>query len=506
MNARVDPIDPHTPCIIGVAQQTWHPGELAAPEPLMMQAEMARAAAEDAQARGGGAGVLAAVDSLSVVNCLSWRYDDPVARLSDALGVAPRHRAYSTMSGTSPQSFVNAGARQMRDGELDVVLVVGGEALHTKRAMKKARQRPYWSHRSPDAPSLDPSLSFLPSELTHEVFQAWLTFAVRDVARRAARGETPDAYRHSIGELMAPMTRIAAANPHAWFRREHTAEELVTVSADNRIVGYPYTKHTVAIMDVDMAAAVVLATHAAADRLGVPVERRVYLRSFAEGADGDHLAEHPDLSCSPAMRRVFGATLTGAGVDHVDQVAHFDLYSCFAASLNFALDALGLDARGLAESKRSVTVTGGLPFAGGPGSNYTSHALATMVGRLRADPGSLGLVSGVGMHMAKHTAAIYSTTPGTLVEGPAAVEPEVLAVRDAHDGTARIAAYSVVHSRDGEPAWALLVADVDDASRCYARTDDPEIMADLETQEMVGATVTLRSVEGVNRVSSIRSN
>ena len=371
--------------------------------------------------------MLAAVGSLCVVNCLSWRYDDPVARLSEALAVSPRHSAYSTMSGTTPQSFVNEAARRIRAGALDVALVVGAEALHTKRRLKKAGERPAWSHPSPEAPTLDPSISFLPSELTHEVFQAWLTFAVRDVARRAARGESPEGYRRSIGELMAPMTRIAAANPHAWFRREHTADELITVSAENRMVGYPYTKHTVAIMDVDMAAAVVLATHEAADRLGVPLERRVYLRSFAEGTDADHLAQHRDLSRSPAMHHVFEATLAGAGVGDVDELAYLDLYSCFASSLHFALDALGLDGPGLAGSNRNVTVTGGLPFAGGPASNYMGHALCAMVAHLRADPGSLGLVSGVGMHMAKHTAALYSTTPGALTEGPTAPAPEVLA-------------------------------------------------------------------------------
>ena len=38
-----------------------------------------------------------------------------------------------------------------------------------------------------------------------------------------------------------------------------------------------------------------------------------------------------------------------------------------------------------------------------------------MVERLRNDPGALGLVSGVGMHMTKHVFGCYSTTPGPLV-------------------------------------------------------------------------------------------
>jgi acetyl-CoA C-acetyltransferase len=98
-----------------------------------------------------------------------------------------------------------------------------------------------------------------------------------------------------------------------------------------------------------------------------------------------------------------------AGVG-LDDVAHLDLYSCFASSLHFARDALGL----AADDPRPLTVTGGLPYHGGPGSNYCAHSIATMVERLRAEPGALGLVSGVGMHMAHHVFALYSTSPGAV--------------------------------------------------------------------------------------------
>ena len=96
--------------------------------------------------------------------------------------------------------------------------------------------------------------------------------------------------------------------------------------------------------------------------------------------------------------------LDGAGVG-IDDVAHLDLYSCFASSVHLARDALGI----AADDRRALTVTGGLPYYGGAGSNYLTHAIATMADVLRDDPGSLGLVTGVGMHMTKHVAGVYST-------------------------------------------------------------------------------------------------
>ena len=52
------------------------------------------------------------------------------------------------------------------------------------------------------------------------------------------------------------------------------------------------------------------------------------------------MAGHPELWRSPAMAAAAGAALAGAGIG-VDDVAHLDLYSCFASSVCFALDALG---------------------------------------------------------------------------------------------------------------------------------------------------------------------
>ena len=58
----------------------------------------------------------------------------------------------------------------------------------------------------------------------------------------------------------------------------------------------------------------------------------------------------------------------------------------------------------------SVSVTGGLSFFGGPGSNYLTHALASMVDRIRADGGT-GFVHGVGMFITKHHALVLADHP-----------------------------------------------------------------------------------------------
>lgn len=494
------PIDPRTPCLIGVAQRTWHlSGDEQAPEPLAMQAEVVGAAAADAGATGD---VLGAVDGLDVVYCMSWPYDDPAGRVAAALGIDPARRSYSGIGGTVPQQLLGDAAARVLAGDAEVQVVVGAEALDTKRRLKRAGERPAWSHRHPEPPAFPFEAPFHPAEVAHEVFQAWLTFAVRDVARRAARGEAPEAHRERLGRLLAPMTEVAAANPHAWFPARRTAAELVTPTPDNRMVGYPYTKSMVGVMDVDMAAAVVLASWGAADRLGVPVDRRVVLRGWCSAQDPVYVAEHRDLGSSAAMAAAIGGALDSAGVG-VGDLAHLDLYSCFASSVDFARDALGL----AAGDDRPVTVTGGLPYAGGPASNYLSHAVAAMVDVLRADPGAVGLTTGVGMHMTKHAAAVWSTTPGPVSPPDVAAVQAALdavppwAITPTHTGPAGLVAYSVVHGRDGAPAWGLGVCDLDDGTRTYARCEDAELLAAWEAEEWVGRPVHLTADGDVNRLS-----
>ena len=468
-----------------------------------MWEEMAHAAADDA----GNATLLQELDSLQLVYCQTWQYDDAVARLAERLGVEPRHCHYSGIGGTTTQSLVDDTAQRMLRGELDLALIASAEALATQRSFKKRGERYLYSFKPAEKRPFPWESPPHPVEIAHEVFQAWLTFAVFDNARRGRLALGLEEYRDRIGQMMAPMSAVAAANRDAWFPTQRSARELVEPRPDNRMVGYPYTKYTIAVMDVDMAGALVVATHDRADALGVPRDRRVYLRGWCYATDPVLVAAHPDLAGSPAMQAASAEALRVAGVD-VDDLAMFDLYSCFASSLHFACDALGIepsDARGL-------TVTGGLPYHGGPASGYLTHSIAETVRRLRAAPTNYGMVSGVGMHMTKHVYGVYSATPGPLVPpDEAAVQARLDAASKVdvvaeHEGSATVAAYSVVHGRDGDPEWALLVCDVADGVRTYGQCREVDLCAEAEATELVGRTVTLMPATRTGPMGEARVN
>jgi acetyl-CoA C-acetyltransferase len=292
------------------------------------------------------------------------------------------------------------------------------------------------------------------------------------------------------GRMMAPMTEVAAANPYAWRRAVRTPEELVE---GNRFVGWPYTRNTVAVMEVDQAAAVILVSSSLADRLGVPLERRVYLRGWAYAEDTWEVAARPALGSSQAIGAAAEAAFARAGLG-LDDMDALDLYSCFAIALRQACDAIKLDPL----ERRGLTVTGGLPYAGGPASDYVLHSTATMAGLLRAQSGH-GLVTGVGMHLTKHTYAVWSSEPGgRLGDGVPVFTASGVPVVDAYEGGAVVAGYTVAHGRDGEPEKGILVVDLPGGGRAHAHVVDRELMGEAMARELVGQRVELVSDGRVN--------
>ncbi len=194
--------DPRAACIVGVARRTWHrddPDVVAAggqaPEPLDMWHDVARTAADDA----GVPGALAALESIDVVYSQSWQYDDAVGRLAGRLGASPQRGRYSGIGGSVPHVLVTEVARDIAAGDLDLALVVGAEALATVRTLKKAGEKPHWSFRPAERRPFPMDMEFDPSEISHAVFEAYLTFALFDNARRAHLGRELDAHRAVVG-------------------------------------------------------------------------------------------------------------------------------------------------------------------------------------------------------------------------------------------------------------------------------------------------------------------
>ncbi len=495
-------MDERAPIIVGGGQVTQRPETERPREPLALMAEAARLAERDA----GAGDLLHEIDSLRVVNHLSWPSKAPAHDLANALAVAPREMIYTAVGGNTPQWQVNEVADAIHRGEIKTALIAGAECVYSARRARTKGVDLGWSPRgNPAADVGDTRPGSTEHEIKHGALLPTSIYPLFENALRHHYRRTIAEHQQSLGELFAPFSAVAAGNAYAWFRDAKTAHQIATATPDNRYIGFPYTKTMNAIMDVDQGAALLLTSVGEARRLNIPEEQWVYVWGGAEAADHWYIREREDFHSSPAIRAVGEATLAMAGVT-IGEITHFDIYSCFPSAVQIARDALGI----AANDPRPLTVTGGLPYFGGAGNNYVTHSIANMVEKLRADRGKLGLVTANGWYVTKHAAGIYSTDPPRNAwqrPNPKAVQAEVDArpkpeVTDEPSGAATIETYTVVFNRDGAPEQGIVIGRDSDDRRFIANTPaDRRLLESMTKAETIGTKGTVTTSGGTNTFS-----
>ncbi len=486
-------LDPRTPVLVGAGQLT-HRADPAAgyPEPVVLIAQALRNAAADS---GTGDRLLCAADSIRSVAVTCWQYRDVGALVAAELGIAPRETVQTNaFGGDGPQRLLNETARQIAAGMLDVALLCGGEAVASLRAARKSGAELGWAVQDElIAPSLVLGEDRYPvneAEAKVGLPAPIDMYALIESAVRAQSGESPDEHLRKIAGLWSRFSQVAAQNPYAWIQRAYGVEELATASSGNRPVSSPYLKLLSANIQVDQAAGLIMCSAEAAQRAGVTRDRWVFVHAGAQAQDEWHVSERHELAASPAIRAAGRAVLDHCGLA-VDQIAQVDLYSCFPAAVQIAAGELGLS---LADSARPLTVTGGLTFAGGPGNNYTTHAIATLVSRLRVHPEDYGVATALGWYATKHAIGIYSATPPAKRFASIDAIPEPQPARRArtdYAGAAVLEAFTVQHDRDGTPSAAVISAITPSGDRALVRTELSETVRLLLERDRAGSPVTI---------------
>jgi acetyl-CoA C-acetyltransferase len=457
-------LDPRTPVIVGVGQSVRRPtvDELeGVAEPADMMAEVLRLAA--------AAPLLEAADSVRVVESVSWPYANPALAVAERVGASPRDTVRTTTGGNSPQTLVNDTVLAIARGDLDVALVVGAEAVYTRYLARKAKAWLPWSVQD-EVPAARVLGVDRPGnndvELGRGVLLPTQVYPMFENALRAEAGESIDEHQQQVASLWARFSAVAAGNPYAWSPTARTAEEIATVTPDNRMVGFPYPKLMNANIQTDQAAGLVVCSVEVARRFGVPEDQWVFPWFGGDGHDRPFVSERESLTASVPLRR-FGVP--------ADDIAHVDIYSCFPSAVQIAARELGF---GL---DRQLTVTGGLTFAGGPANNYVTHSIATMVDVLRADPGSLGLVTAVGWYLTKHAVGIYSTTPPPDGFRYVALDGDMPSreVVASYEGDVEIETYTVMFDREGDPEIGLYALRLPDGRRAWGRSGPVDVGEEL---------------------------
>ncbi|MGV0773818.1 acetyl-CoA acetyltransferase [Mycobacterium syngnathidarum] len=502
-------VDPRTPVIVGVGQFTERIDldGYRGMSSVELATEAAKAALHDTGA--DTAAVAQAIDTVagtrqfeisgpqSATLGISNNYPRSVAR---NVGAEPARAILEVIGGQSPQHLVTEFSAAIAAGEAQAVLLFGSENTSTLRHFSKREDKPDHSETI-DGQFEDRGYGYdgIFDEYTvkHGLIGAPVQYGLLENARRARQKLSVAEYRQAMAELFAPFSKVAAKNPYSSAPVERSAEELATVTESNRMICDPYPRMMVARDQVNQGAAVLLMSVESARKLGVPEEKWVYLRGHADMKE-IKLLERAELGYSEAAVIAVNEALRVAGIT-LDDVAAFDLYSCFPFPVFNICDGTGL----ATDDERGLTLTGGLPFFGGPGNNYSMHGIAEAVSEMRDKPGQFALVGGNGGIASKYSVGIYSTQPADWVADDSATLQEKFNTQDRvgitekADGPATVETYTVRY--DWTPRTGIIIGRLDsDGSRFLATTTDEALLELLTDGEPLGASIVVQSGEKRN--------
>ncbi|CAA0090207.1 Uncharacterised protein [Zhongshania aliphaticivorans] len=415
--------------------------------------------------------------------------------LAKRIGARPERAIYGREGGHSPQRFVNEFAEKIAAGEMSMGLIAGAEATGIMKQALRAGLALDWSEEVEG--SLDDRgchWLFTEHEIAHGITFPTQVYPLFENAWRARHGLSVTEHRALASRLFAKFSEVAANNPYSQFPVARSAEFLNTVSEENYWVAHPHTKWMVAQDAVNQGAALLMCSVDKAVELGIPESQWIYLHSYAD-VDDRFVSARPDLSVSESMKLTLNGVLDAVGKSITD-VEVIDIYSCFPIAVLAACESMGLDWN----TDKTLTVTGGLPFFGGAGNSYSTHAIASLTDKLREQPAEFGLITANGGFLSKQSVGLYSAQAPDVACQNADAEmqstfdrtPEVDVVIEAN-GIATIETYTLVYKR-GVPNLGIVVGRLEDGRRFLANTaaDDHDAFAILAgDDEVVGRQVTV---------------
>jgi acetyl-CoA C-acetyltransferase len=506
-------LEDSTPILIGAGQFTEQGvAPQLAQSPMGIAAQAAKAALRDT---GCAKKLVAQLDTIAVIRIFPDSYknprvpnpfgraENPPRAVARRIGANPERAIYGQVGGNTPQKMINEMAERISAAEVGIVLLTGSEAINTAQLATRSAIKLDWAEQ--DEGTLEDRGLGEPLSTKHEqdhgIAAPIHAYPLFENAIRGNLGRSIDTHMLEMGKLFAPFTRVAANNPFSFYGTIRSAEELAAVTAENRLISFPYPKWMNARDSVNQGAAVIMTSVAKARELGVDPSKWVFLHGCGEASDKIMLNDRVNYHTSPAMKLNSAQAFAMAGKS-IDEMDFIDIYSCFPSAVEVACDALNLatdDARGL-------TVTGGLPFFGGPGNNYSMHAIATMMPMLRDSPAKFGLVSTNGGRLTKHATGIYSATPtqgkwarvnpaSYQAEIDGAISPNFTEVPLGH---AKVETYTVACNREG-PVSGIVVGRLDNGTRFLANTSsDPSFLLHFMSHDQLKTTGFVESVNGKN--------
>lgn len=487
-----------TPIIVGAAQ---HSEDINAANPrLSAPMDLAEIAAKQALTDAGIHFTPADIDCIAMVRKFSdtapaWKSpfggsNNPPGSLAYRIGANPSRLIYSASAGTQPMELLTEAMCAIARGEITTALITGCEAIANQRYAQRNGIELDWNEQNELRVDKRHETSSIhsPEELAAGLYMPLQVYALIENLRAHQRGQNRDQLDRAMGQLLAPFSEVASKNPHAVRKAKLSAEDIISSAKNNYELSLPYRKLQVSQDAVNQSAAILVTSVGEARKKGIDESRWVFVQAYAYGQDIP-LTQRADPARSEAMTSVLRHAVEQAGLAAKD-FDHIDLYSCFPCAVDAACEILDLPTDG----SIPLTVTGGLPYFGGPGNNYCTHALAEMIIRLRGT-NKRGLITANGGALSKHAAIALGTSPGS---NPPdwrngdfnCVNASDIAAVDycPAPGEGTILTYTLIPNRKGNDR-ALVIAENGQGQRFLAHSEQAEECKAVAETNPIGRTI-----------------
>ncbi len=425
-----------------------------------------------------------------------WRYRDPgkwIARNNNFKNIPT---TYVTKIGVLQQNLINEACQKIETGEINASIILGGEARF-KQLRAVIEKKEYFETKLDENPDFYIKAKedlYGDEELAELGAMAVGYYATMETAIRKNDGEGIEEHQNNIALMYEEFSKIASENKDGWLNHPYAKEDILETSKKNKMLAYPYNKLHCTSWNVNQSAAIIICSEELANELEIDNKKRVYPISSSENNHMIAIQQRPKLYESLGM--TYAANSINKMIERLDiKLDAYDLYSCFPAAIKMFKKSMGLD------SEIPKTVTGSMPYAGGPLNSFVIHSTVKMIQKIRALEVKYGLITGVSGMMTKQSFCIWGkeykehfifddvTERAKLDESP-------IELSNISEGKGEIIGYTIIEGSENA-AKAVLYLDDEKKHRKVVSSMDKNFINLLTEEEWVGKTLRFKDGQAI---------
>ncbi|URQ71696.1 acetyl-CoA acetyltransferase [SAR86 cluster bacterium] len=380
---------------LGITQQKGSYAEL--DEALFLMEKVAMQAINDC----GNSKIKDFIDVIDIPKGF-WRYRDPGKWIAEKNNFSNAKTSVNKI-GVLQQYLINNTCNKIIKGEIRAGLILGGESRAKMIAALKEgiEYKEMELSTNPDQYVKAKDDLYGEGEAEALGLMAVGYYAVMESAMRKSKNLTLKEHEDYLGSMYADFSEIASKNQYAASDKSISKDQIMLANSDNKPMAYPYNKYHCTSWNVSQASAILICEEGLADQLNISKQKRIYPMASSETNHMIALIQRPSLISSAGLK--LASEKINEVVDkHSINLNLIDLYSCFPVAVQQFENVLNLN------TKTSRTITGAMPFAGGPLNNYMLHATVQALLKLRSQSGH-SLITGVSGMMTKQSFCLWSS-------------------------------------------------------------------------------------------------